>query len=70
MMPLTMAQTGNCNLIKKINSKPEMKLHLESLGFVAGTVVTVIAKIGGNVIVNVKDTRVAISREMASEIYV
>lgn len=70
MMPLTLANIGEENTIKKIGGKPEVKKHLESLGFVAGGSVTIINILGGNVIVNVKDTRVAISREMARKIMV
>lgn len=70
MMPLTLANIGEENTIKKIGGKPEEKKHLENLGFVAGGSVTIINILGGNVIVNVKDTRVAISREMARKITV
>ncbi len=62
MMPLSMAKMGEENLIKKIGGRAEAKQHLESLGFVVGGAVTVITAIGGNVIVNVKDARVAVSR--------
>jgi len=70
MMPLTMAKTGEQNLIKKVGGKAETRQFLENLGFVVGGVVTVITEIGGNVIVNVKDSRVAVSREMANKILV
>lgn len=70
MMPLTLANIGEQNLIKKVGGKPEIKKHLENLGFVAGGNVTVITTLGGNVIVNVKETRVAISKEMAQKIVV
>jgi len=70
MMPLTMAKSGERNSIKKVGGKSGTKLHLENLGFVVGTPVTVITAIGGNVIVNIKESRVAISREMASKIMV
>jgi len=70
MMPLTMAKAGERNSIKKIGGKAEVKQHLENLGFVAGAPVMVITEIGGNVIVNVKESRIAISREMASKIMV
>jgi Fe2+ transport system protein A len=69
-MPLTMARAGESISIKKISGKTETKSHLENLGFVVGTPVTVITEIGGNVIVNVKESRIAISREMASKIMV
>ncbi len=70
MMPLTLANTGDTNIIKKIGGKPEVKKHLENLGFIAGSEVTVITMLGGNVIVSVKETRVAISKEMAQKIMV
>lgn len=70
MMPLTLADIGEENIIKKIGGKPEVKKHLESLGFVVGGNVTVINTLGGNVIVNVKEARIAISREMAQKIMV
>lgn len=70
MMPLTLANIGEENMIKKIGGKPEVKKHLENLGFVVGGNVTVITTLGGNVIVNVKEARVAVSREMAMKIMV
>lgn len=70
MMPLTLAAVGEENIIRKIGGKPEVRAHLENLGFVAGGIVTVISTIGGNLIVRVKDSRIAISREMANKIMV
>lgn len=70
MMPLTLASVGENNIIKKIGGKPEVKKHLENLGFVTGGNVKIISAMGGNVIVNVKETRVAISREMAQKIMI
>ena len=70
MMPLTLAEAGEENIIKRIGGKQEVKIHMENLGFVVGGTVTVINTIGGNVIVNVKDSRVAISKEMAQKIMV
>lgn len=70
MMPLTFAEAGEENIIKRIGGKQEVKIHMENLGFVVGGTVTVINTIGGNVIVNVKDSRVAISKEMAQKIMV
>ena len=70
MMPLTLVNTGEENIIKKIGGKPEVKKHLENLGFVVGGAVTVITTLGGNVIVNVKEARVAISEEMAQKIMI
>ena len=70
MMPLTLANPGEENIIRKIGGKPEVKKHLENLGFVAEGNVTVISATGGNVIVNVKESRVAISKEMAQKIMI
>ncbi|MDE5939828.1 MAG: ferrous iron transport protein A [Lachnospiraceae bacterium] len=70
MMPLTLAEVGEENIIRKVGGKQEVKAHLENLGFVVGGVVTVVSAIGGNVIVNVKDSRIAVSREMAQRIMV
>ena len=70
MMPLTLASVGEENIIKKVGGRPDVKKHLENLGFVAGGSVTVITMMGGNVIVNVKEARVAISKEMAQKIMV
>ena len=70
MMPLTLANIGEENIIRKIGGKPEVKKHLENLGFVAGGNVTVITTMGGSVIVNVIEARVAISEEMAQKIMV
>lgn len=70
MMPLTLANAGEQAMIRKVGGSPETKKHLEDLGFVAGGNVTVVSAIGGNLIVNVKESRVAISREMAGKIMV
>lgn len=70
MMPLTLANAGEENIIKKVGGNPDTRKFLENLGFVAGGAVTVISEIGGNVIVNVKDSRVAVSKEMACKIMV
>ena len=70
MMPLTFADTGEEYVVKKINGKPEVRKHLENLGFVIGSGVSMINTIGGNVIVKVKESRVAISAEMARKIMV
>lgn len=69
-MPLTMCQEGNTISIRKINGKEQTKRFLESLGFVSGGNVTVVSSLGGNMIVNVKDTRIAISKSMANYIMV
>ena len=70
MMPLTMANVGEANTIRRVGGNPDVRAHLENLGFVTGGNVTVISTIGGNLIVNVKESRVAISREMASKIMI
>ena len=70
MMPLALAEAGEENTIKKVGGCPEVKKHLENLGFVVGGSVTIINTLGGNVIVNVKESRVAISEEMARKIMV
>ena len=69
-MPLTMVNTGEPNVIKKVGGKEETKRFLENLGCVAGGLVTVVSEIGGNMIVNVKDSRVAIGKDMANKIMV
>ncbi len=70
MMPLTFVKVGETGSIRNIGGQEESKRFLEGLGFVVGSPVTIISKIAGNLIVNVKDSRVAISREMANRIYV
>ena len=70
MMPLTLANTGEELMIRKVGGSPEVRQHLETLGFVAGGTVQLISEIGGNVIVNVKESRIAISKEMANKIMV
>jgi len=70
MMPLMLAGIGEENTIKKIGGSPGVKKTLEDLGFVVGGSVTVVNALGGNVIVNVKESRVAISEEMARRIMV
>ena len=69
-MPLSMVSQGDDFLIKKINGKEEVRRFLENLGFVAGAQVSVVSEISGNVIVQIKDSRVAISKEMAQKIIV
>lgn len=70
MMPLTFADTGREYVVKKIGGRPEVRKHLENLGFVVGSGVSVISTLGGNVIVKVKESRVAISQEMAQKIMI
>ena len=70
MMPLTMLGEGRPGVIKKVGGKTETRQFLEKLGFVPGSAVTVVTQISGNIIVNVKESRVAISREMARQIMI
>ena len=70
MMPLVMADPGEENIILRVGGSPEMKKHLEDMGFVTGSAVTVMNTIGGNLIVKIKESRVAINREMAGKIFV
>lgn len=70
MMPLSMVREGEPNVIKKVGGKEDTRRFLENLGFVTGGTVTVVSETGGNMIVNVKDSRVAIGRDMANKIMV
>ena len=70
MMPLTLARAGEQKYIKQVGGRTETRQFLEKLGFVAGEMVTVVSEISGNVIVQIKDSRVAISKEMACKIMV
>lgn len=70
MMPLSLAELDTENTIRKIGGSPELRKHLENLGFVVGGNVTVVAMLGGNVIVKVKETRVAISEEAARRVMI
>ena len=69
-MPLTLAKEGEPASIKKVGGKEDVRQFLENLGFVTGANVTVISAIGGNLIVNIKDSRIAIGKDMASRIMV
>lgn len=69
-MPLTMARAGEPNVICRVGGKEETRRFLENLGFVTGGVVTVVSRTDGNMIVNVKESRVAIGRDMANKILV
>ena len=69
-MPLTMAREGEVTSMKRVGGKDEVRRHLENMGFVPGTDVTVVSVNNGNVIVNVKEARVAISKEMANKILI
>ena len=70
MMPLLFAVPNEDNIIKRVGGSPETKKHLEDLGFVAGGKIKIISENGGNLIAVVKDTRIAISREMAGKIFI
>ena len=70
MMPLIMADPGEENIIRRVGGSPEMKKHLEDMGFTVGGSVTVMNTIGGNLIVKIRESRVAVSKEMASKIMV
>lgn len=70
MMPLTMAKTGETNHIQKITGRDEVRQHLAELGFVVGERVTVINAIGGNVILQIKESRIALNRDMANRIMI
>lgn len=70
MTPLTLAAPGESNIIKKVGGLPDERKHLEGLGLVPGVTVIVISALGGNVIVSLDESRVAISREMAQKIMV
>ena len=69
-MPLSMVEEGDPKTIVKVGGKEEVRKFLENLGFVDGTVVTVVSSLGGNMILKVKDSRVALGRDMASKIQV
>ena len=69
-MPLILADLGDEAVIKRVGGSPEMKKHLEDMGFVAGGTVTVLNTIGGNLIVKIKESRVAISKEMDGKIMI
>ena len=70
MMPLSMAKEEEPNVIKKVGGKEETRQFLENLGFVTGGMVTVISQMGGNLIVNIKESRVAIGKDMGNKIMV
>ena len=69
-MPLTMAKTGEVNVIKRVGGREETRRFLENLGFVAGGNVMVVSEIGGSMIVNVKESRIAIDKNMANHIII
>ncbi len=70
MMPLNLVNIGSVETIKRVSGNEETKRFLENLGFVNGSEITVVSMIGGNVIVNIKDSRVAINKDMARHIMV
>lgn len=70
MIPLTMVNAGEQNIIKRIGGKEDTKRFLEKLGFVSGGIVTVVSEINGNMIVNIKDSRIAIGKDMANKVMV
>ncbi|MBQ7485044.1 MAG: ferrous iron transport protein A [Oscillospiraceae bacterium] len=70
MIPLSLVKEGEDAVIRRIGGAPEMRKHLEDLGFVVGAAVTVVRRMGGSVIVNVKGSRIAISQEMSQKIMV
>lgn len=69
-MPIKFAEKGTESIIKRIGGKPDVRRFLESLGFTVGTTVSVLSEISGNLIIQVKDSRIAVSREMAEKIYI
>ena len=69
-MPLALANIGEESIVRKVSGSPEVRKHLEDLGFVAGGPVTVVSALGGNIIVKVKESRIAISEEMARKIMI
>ena len=69
-MPLSMVSAGEENVIKKVGGKEDTRRFLENLGFVAGGTVTVISEFDGNMIVNIKDSRVTIGKDMANRIII
>lgn len=69
-MPLSMLKVGEKKVIKKVNGKDDIKRFLKSLGFVVGGDITIVSELAGNLIVNIKDTRVAINKSMANRIIV
>lgn len=70
MMPLALANIGEESIVRKVSGSPEVRKHLEDLGFVTGGPVTVVSALGGNIIVKVKESRIAISEEMARKIMI
>ena len=67
MMPLSLANTGEQNVVKRVGGKEDTRRFLENLGFVVGSTVTVVSEAQGNMIVNIKNSRVAIGKDMANK---
>ena len=70
MLPLSYAELNEPNVIKRVTGNPEMKKHLEDMGFVTGAVVSVVSAVSGNLIVNVKDSKVALDKQLAMKIMI
>ena len=70
MMPLNLANVGETQIIRKIGGNPEVKKHLENLGFTVGGEISIVNSLGGNLIVKVKESRVAVSDELARKIMI
>ena len=70
MMPLVYAAPGEETIIRRIGGKPDVKRHLENLGFTPGSTVTLVSALGGNVIVKVKESRIALNEDMARKVMV
>ena len=70
MLPLSYAEVNESNVIKKVTGNPEMKKHLEDMGFVTGAIVSVVSTVNGNLIVNIKDTKVALDKQLAMKIMI
>ena len=70
MIPLTYATVNETNVIKKVNGKPEIKKHLEDMGFVTGSLIRVISEVNGSLIVSVKDVKVALDKQLAKKIMI
>ena len=70
MMPLGMAKVGETNIIKKINGRDEVRQHLAEMGFVVGAEIRVVNELGGNLILSVKESRVALDKTMAMRIMI
>ena len=70
MRPLTYATVNETNVIKKVNGKPEIKKHLEDMGFVTGSLIRVVSEVNGSLIVSVKDVKVALDKQLAGKIMI